>query len=188
MGRIACMFRNLGGFHAYFDHCTRLLFRRDGGRSWHRLRRDERRRRHQSHAHHLSGHGPVSGGGHRPVLGRAGQRRICLYLREEQKFGHSQWAYYDGQCAGLYRGGQLHRQYRPLGHHGELFRGNDLPAGCEVHPPAGDDHQGGHAERQRQEAGGAVGGVRRDRRLHLRLRRSRRRHDDAADPHLRAGV
>lgn len=28
----------------------------------------------------------------------------------------------------------------------------------------------------------------RDRRLHLRLRRSRRRHDDAADPHLRAGV
>ena len=40
---------------------------------------------------------------------------------EEQKFGHSQWAYYDGQCAGLYRGGQLHRQYRPLGHHGEAF-------------------------------------------------------------------
>lgn len=59
---------------------------------------------------------------------------------------------------------------------------------CEVHRPAGDDHQGGHAERQRQEAGGAVGGVRRDRRLHLRLRRGRRRHDDAADPHLRAGV
>lgn len=26
MGRIACMFRNSGGFHAYFDHCTRLLF------------------------------------------------------------------------------------------------------------------------------------------------------------------
>ena len=30
--------------------------------------------------------------------------------------------------------------------------------------------------------------VGRDRRLHLRLRRGRRRHDDAADPHLRAGV
>ena len=30
MGRIACMFRNLGGFHAHFDYCSRLLFRRDG--------------------------------------------------------------------------------------------------------------------------------------------------------------
>ena len=38
MGRIACMFRNLGGFHAHFDYCSRLLFRRDGGRPWHRLR------------------------------------------------------------------------------------------------------------------------------------------------------
>lgn len=39
-----------------------------------------------------------------------------------------------------------------------------------------------------QKRAAAVGGVRRDRRLHLRLRRGRRRHDDAADPHLRAGV
>ena len=31
MGRIACMFRNLGGFHAHSYYCTRLLFRRDWG-------------------------------------------------------------------------------------------------------------------------------------------------------------
>ena len=34
----------------------------------------------------------------------------------------------------------------------------------------------------------AVGGVRRAHRLHLRLYRRRRRHDDAAHPHQRAGV
>ena len=52
----------------------------------------------------------------------------------------------------------------------------------------GHDHQGSHAGGQPQKACRAVGGVRRAHWLYLRLYRRRRRHDDAAHPHQRAGL
>ena len=65
---------------------------------------------------------------------------------------------------------------------------HDLLVGCQVHPAPGHDHQGSHAGGQRAKACGAVGGVRRAYRLHLRLYRRGRRHDDAAHSDERARV
>ena len=65
---------------------------------------------------------------------------------------------------------------------------HDLPPGGQVHPPAGDDHQGSHGRSLCQKTGGSVGGVRGAHRLYLRVHRRGGRHDDAAHPHLRFGL
>ncbi len=88
----------------------------------------------------------------------------------------------------LYGGGQLGGQQGALRHHGRLLGVHDLPAGRQVHSAPGDDHQGSYAGCQRPKACGPVGGVRCAHRLHLRLYRRRRRHDDAAHPHQCAGL
>ena len=51
-----------------------------GRRTGHRIRGHERRRGDQSHAHHISGYGPLYGRGHRTIFRCAGQRRFRLYL------------------------------------------------------------------------------------------------------------
>ena len=95
---------------------------------------------------------------------------------------------HDGQRACLHGGGQLGGQQDALRHHGRLLGVHDLPAGHQVYPAPGHDHQGSHAGRQRQKAGCPVAGVRHAHRLHLRIHRCGRRHDDAAHPHQRAGL
>ena len=174
--------------HEVHHDTGRHLLRRYGRRTGHRLCGHERRGGHQSHAHHISGHGPLHGCRHRSGLRRAGQRRLRLHLPQKQEPGHPERHHYDGHRASVYRGRQLHRQPGALPHHGKLLRDHDVPAGRQVHRPSRYDHQGGHAGCLRQKACRPVCGLRHRHRLHLWLRGRGRRHDDAADPDHGAGL
>ena len=83
------------------------------------------------------------------IIRCTGQRRFCLYLRQEQESGYQKRPDHDGYCPDLHCCGQLYIQPGSIRNHGQFLRLYDFPVGYQIHCETGYDYQGSDAGRIR---------------------------------------